>query len=211
MPKKTADQCGWTGCDRAARSKIVERELCLEHFLQYSQRRVQSIQQALASDVDERHLSPEVQNFLSEVISQTTVLATEIRLLAEHQRNNLIELSTTAAQIYKRLQRTPRLMKRVCCLVSAGPVSAEIPEKCYTVNVSRRGACIEIRQSLKRGQMITLEKVDSRKCARGRVTWIKETILDRYLVGVEILEEEDFWGLGGVANKHEGQAVGKRR
>ena len=211
MPKKSAEQCNWAGCDRAARSRVVERDLCLEHFLDYSQRRLETIQRSLAGSDEERHLPPEVQSFLSEVISQTTILAMETRLLAAHQRDNLIKLSTTAAEIYKRIQRTPRLVRRVCCLVSTGTVPTEIPEKCYTVNVSKHGACIELRQSLKQGQTITVEKANSRKCARGKVAWIKQTMLKRYLVGIEILDDEDFWGMGPAGKKCGASAVGEER
>ncbi len=208
MPKKETNQCSWTGCERTSTAKVSERALCLEHFLEVSRRRVESIKGTFDTGTEERNLSPEVQTFLTEVISQTTLLAMETRLMAPRQRDDLIELSTTAAEIYKRIQRAPRIARRVCCLVSTGLVSKEIPEKCYTINVSRRGACIEIRQALRMGQPITLERVDTRRTALAKVAWTKPTVLDRLMVGVEILDEEDFWGLAQVGKSHKAESGG---
>ena len=203
-------ECSWTGCERSSGARLADRALCPEHFLEYSHRRVATIQQMFAGSSEERILSAEVQNFLSQVISQATRLATETRLLAPSQRDNLIELSTTAADIYKRIQRAPRSVRRVCCLVRTGVVSTEISEKCFTVNISQRGACIEIRQALRTAQLITLERVDTRKCARGRVAWIDQTGPEKFMVGVEILDAEDFWGLGLPTKECEAEVLGAR-
>ena len=132
MAEKVAEQCNWTGCEKTPRAKISGRAFCLEHFLQYSQSRVAKAQQMFAGRPEQRHLSPEMQTFLSEVISGTTTLATETRLLSPHQRDNLIRLSTTAAEIYRQIQRSPRVMKRVRCRVRTGILSTEIAERCDT-------------------------------------------------------------------------------
>lgn len=202
-------QCNWTGCERASGTKLAERALCPEHFMEYSHRRVATIQEMFTNSSEERVLSLEVQSFLSQVISQAAKLATETRFLAPSQRDNLIELSTTAAEIYKRIQAA-RTVRRVCCLVQSGVVSTEILEKCFTVNISQRGACIEIRHALRMAQAITLERVDTKDRARGRVAWISQTGPERFIVGVEILDAEDFWGLRLPRKKCEANALGAR-
>ena len=145
---------------------------------------------------DERNFSPEIQSFLSQVISQTAILATQTRLLAPSHRDDLIQLSTVATKIYTRINRAPRLTRRVCCLLRTSIVSSEVSERCFTVNISRRGACVEIRQLLRVGQPITLQRDDTGECARGKVAWTKPLALERFLTGLEILDKEDFWGLG---------------
>jgi hypothetical protein len=202
-------ECSWTGCERASGTKLAEQALCPEHFLQYSHRRVATIEEMFSGNSGERNSSLEIQSFLSAVISQAAILATETRLLAPSQRDNLIELSTTAAEVYKRIQAA-RTVRRMCCLLRTGAVSTEIPEKCFTVNISQRGACLEIRQALRMAQSITLERFDTGRCARGRVVWIKQTGPEKFTVGVEILDAEDFWGLGQPRKKCEADAVGAR-
>jgi len=174
---------------------LAERPLCLEHFLLFSHCRVGTIQEMFTGGFDERNFSPEIQTFLSQVISQTAILATQRRLLAPSHRDDLIQLSTVATKIYSRINRAPRLARRVCCLLSTGIVSSEVSEKCFTVNISRRGACVEVHQLLKVGQPITLEKEDTKECARGTVVWTKQLAVGRFLTGLEILDKENFWGL----------------
>lgn len=196
LAEPALEQCSWTGCERPSRAKLAERPLCLEHFLLFSHCRIGTIQEMLTGRFDERNFSPEIQSFLSQVISQTAVLATQTRLLAPSHRDDLIRLSTVASKIYGRIHRAPRLARRVRCLLRTGMFSSDVSERCFTVNISRRGACVEIRQLLKVGQTITLERDDTKEFARGTVAWTKQSAAERFLTGLQIVDKEDFWGLG---------------
>ncbi len=212
MSEKTAEKCSWTGCALTSGARFEERALCLEHFLEYSSRRITLIERAFEGDSGERNSSPKVLSFLSQVISQTTVLATETKRLAPLYRYSLILLSTRAAEIYKQIQRMPRIARRIACKVSTGTAAKEIPEACCTVNVSIRGACLELKQALRMEQTISLERTDvPRKPVRARVAWIKQMTLGRFVVGVEILGEEDFWELGKTGNRGVGELLGAVR
>jgi PilZ domain len=192
------EPCGWAGCEKSARTRLGDRSLCLDHFLEQARGRIESLFKLL-DGTTERNLSPEVQSFLSEVISETTVLAAETRMLAPSQREELIALSTRAAEVYKCIQRTPRYSRRVACLVRPDSLSSDPGEKSYTVNISQRGACIDLRQNLKVGQTVIVARVDVQRSARARVAWLKPSVADRLLVGLEIIDEPDFWGLGMAA------------
>jgi len=198
MPVKTTEPCDWGGCEKGSRTKLGGRSFCLDHFLELARARIESLLQLLAGSA-ERNLSPEVQSFLSEVISEITVLAAETRLLAPSQREELIALSTRAAEVYQCIQRTPRYPRRIACVVRADSLSKEPGEKSSTVNISQRGACIDLRQDLKAGQIVIVERVDAAKSARARVAWLKPSVADRFLVGLEIIDEADFWELGMAA------------
>ena len=196
MPEKMTEQCSWAGCSRRSEADLIQRALCINHFLQFSHTRLKSIQQEVAHNSGPRNLAPsEVQSFLSQVISQTALLATGIRLLSPAVRAELIELSSAAAEISRQLHREPRLPRRIRCLLRTGMVSSEISEPCVTVNISVHGACLEIRRPLRVRQEITLERMETHDCTRARVAWIKRTAPEKFVVGMELLENEDFWGL----------------
>jgi PilZ domain len=192
----TLEQCNWTGCERPSATSLGERYLCLEHFLLFSHSRLGTIQEMFAHGFDERNFSPEIRSFLTQVISHTAVLATQSRLLAPSDRDNLIKLSTVATKIYNRIHRAPRIARRICCLLHTGMFSNEGSEKCFTVNISRNGTCVEIRHLLRLGQTIILEKEDTRERARATIAWTKETGRQRFLTGLQIVDKEDFWGFG---------------
>jgi len=207
MFDNSSEKCSWTGCERKSGATLAQRTLCLEHFLEYAHRRVESIEVAFEDGSSQRNLSPDVQKLLSEVTSQTMKLATETRLLAPIHRETLLSLSTRAAEIYKRIQRMPRIARRIPCRIRQGLASKEV-EACFTVNVSEQGACVEVKQALKVAQLVFLERVDlPAKIVKAKVAWAKPLDTGRYAVGLAILEEQDFWGLG-KRNKHKDGAAG---
>jgi len=208
MTDQIAEKCSWTGCDRVSGAKLLERELCIEHFLEYADRRITLILHSFEIGTEQRNLSPEVQKLLSDIIAQTMRLATETKLLSPQYRDHLIALSTSAADIYRRIQRTPRITKRFPCRIRQGTRVIDGAEECFTLNVSQQGACVELEQSLKMEQIIFLERTDTaRKSAKARVAWIKRLESGRVAVGLEILGERDFWGLA-QRDKHTGNPMG---
>jgi hypothetical protein len=195
MPVKTTEPCGWAGCEKGARANLEGRPFCLDHFLDLARARMESLLR-LSDGATERNLPSEVQSFLSEVVSATTVLAAETRMLAPSHREELIALSTRAAEMYRHIQRTPRFFRRVACVVRSEATPKDPGEKSYTINISQGGACIDLRQSVRVGQTVILERADTQKSARARVAWVKPSLAERSLVGLEILDEPDFWGVG---------------
>jgi len=193
-----APSCGWTGCGRASHACISGRFLCLEHFFEFSYRRMNSIRAILDTSDPNRALMSEAQTFLSDVVSQTTRLATEIKRLDPALRDHLLALSTSAADLYNRVRRAPRLPRRIPCLLRTGILSPEIAERCSTLNISQRGACLELDSTRRPASEVLIERVDTKISARARVAWFKDTPSSpgKCLVGIEILDNDDFWGLG---------------
>jgi len=193
MPDSSVVHCSWVGCEQPFAAKLQERPLCMGHFLQFAHGRVATIQQMAAQTVLTGNLLSETRAFLSDVISQTAILATQTRLLATTQRDDLMQISKAAVAIYQKIQREVRTDRRVPCLLRAGRVS----ETCFTVNISPRGACVEIAHPLTIGQRIVLERIDTKRSVQGLIAWMKPSRPGKFLAGVEILNEENFWVLDG--------------
>jgi hypothetical protein len=64
-----------------------------------------------------------------------------------------------------------------------------------TVNVSKRGACVETNGLWQTGEKIWMEKPGNQLRTLARVAWVKKREPTNFLVGLEILDYEDFWGL----------------
>ena len=187
--------CNWTGCGHTSEARVAERPLCLQHFFEFSYRRMNAIRRVLDDSGPDRELIGDAQIFLSQVVSQTTQLATQIKLLDPALRDHLLALSTAAAELYNRVRRAPRLPRRINCLLRSGIVSPEISERCTTLNISQRGACLELSSPHRSGREITLERLDLNRSARVKIAWVKDSPDGRFLAGVEILDHDDFWGL----------------
>jgi hypothetical protein len=133
--------------------------------------------------------------FLSEAISQTTTLVSVAKFLAPSQRDQFLELSLSAVELYKRVQRNPRILRNMPILIyrEADPVGRR--ELTNTVNVSKRGACIETSGVWQTGEKIWMEKTGNQLRTLVRVAWVKKNEPSNFLIGLEILDHEDFWGL----------------
>lgn len=188
--------CSWTGCSRNSDGMLAERELCIEHFFEFAYRRINGIRRMLDDPDQSRVLMGEAQAFLSQVVSQTTHLATQVKPIDPSLREHLLSLSTGAAELYNRVRRAPRLARRVPCLLRSGIISPEIGEPCQTVNISQRGACLESSASPRAGREMKLERTDNKKSARVKISWVDRQGTGKYLIGIEILDCKDFWGLG---------------
>ena len=195
-PPLEPHSCNWTGCARVADLQLAERRLCLDHFFEFATRRMDSIRRVLDDRQHNRELLGDAQAFLSQVVSQTTQLATQVRLLDPALRDRLLTLSTSAADIFNHIRRAPRLPRRIACALLLGTIAPEVADRCFTVNVSQRGACLDLNFPQRAGREVTLQRLDTNRFSRAKIAWVKDAPGGRFLAGIEILDTDDFWGLG---------------
>ena len=70
-----------------------------------------------------------------------------------------------------------------------------------TVDVSKRGACIATNWLWETGVKIWIENPGNQLRTLARVAWVKKGESSQFLMGVEILDCEDFWGLDLASSK----------
>ncbi len=161
-------------------------------------RRLESIETALNNSPGARQLSSNIQSVLSQMISEMSALAAGTRQLQPELREKLISLSETAAKLYKRARRPPRFNRSVACRIRISAISTDAPESCSTVDVSQRGLSFTTLRPPQVKQLITLEREDTGRRARTKVVWVKKKTANVFVVGLEILDQEDFWGIGHI-------------
>jgi PilZ domain len=135
--------------------------------------------------------------FLSDLIDQATVLVATAKFLASSQRDQFLALSQSAANLYKRVQRNRRILRNMPIPLYRETDSSDSSveqELTNTVNVSKRGACIATKRAWTAGEKIWIRKPQGPLRALAQVTWLKETGPSQFLMGLQILDSEDFWG-----------------
>jgi hypothetical protein len=73
--------------------------------------------------------------------------------------------------------------------------SAGRRELTNTINVSKRGACIATSRLRETGERIWIEKPGNHRRTLVRVAWVMKNAPSEFLMGLEILDYEDFWNL----------------
>jgi hypothetical protein len=186
--------CGWAGCSKGAEAELDARPLCRSHFFEIAAKWVEKHRESLqrTEPTGEHRLA--VLKFLSELISQTTNLATRAKFLSPSQRDQFNELSTAALGLYKRVQRDPRVPLNMPILLHRDTSLEESQELTYTVDVSKKGASIATIRSCGVGEKIWIQKPTNPLRSLARVAWVKKTGPAQFLIGLDILDHENFWG-----------------
>jgi len=187
--------CGWTGCNKEAEATLDGRGLCRFHFHTVATKQLEdhrrSMQRITYSEGDRLAVC----KLLSEVVSQATALVTKTKLLAPVEREQFLQLSLAATELFKRVQREPRIPRNMPVLIYREGDSARDQELTNTINVSKRGACVLTKRQWRPGEKIWIQKPTNQQKALAQVAWAKATELAQFVIGLEILESEDFWGL----------------
>ncbi len=185
--------CGCIGCGQNAEAALSGRKLCRSHFYDIAAKRVQEHKESLQKSEPAGAPRAEMLRFLSELIGQTTTLTIRAKFLSPWQREQLRDLSVAASGLYKRVQRSPRVPLNMPILVYRDTDPTADRELTHTVNVSKKGVCIATTGSCTMDDKIWIQKVTEPLRGATRVAWVKKDGAFQFLVGLDILEEQDFW------------------
>jgi hypothetical protein len=201
VAEEKAGRCAWVGCSQPPIASLEKRSLCAEHFLEMAVSRIDSIEASVNDQSGARDVHSDVQSVLAEMMSQIPTVVTGTRRLKPELRDRFMSLSETALKLYKAARRPPRFDRSVTCQVRLSVLSSEVPLRCSTLNVSQRGASVETTHPFQKDQVVALQREDTGKRANAKVVWVKKRQPKGFMVGLEILDQEDFWGLGQFATR----------
>jgi hypothetical protein len=194
--------CGSLGCSNFAEATLDGLSLCRNHFYDRAMKRIVEYRDRLQTLEAAEGGRNEVPEFLSQIIAQTTMLVTNAKFLGPGQRDQFLELSLSAMQLFKRAQRPPRLPRNMPVLLGREADLVGAPELTNTVDVSKRGACVATVSSWAIGDKAWIQKPVSDLKALARIAWSKKTGFSQFLVGLDILDAEDFWKLESASPRH---------
>lgn len=209
MPNETSHRgtgmgeasCGWSGCSNKSEAALDGYRLCRNHFYQRAVKRLEEYRAGLRQVAAGMADHTAALKFISEVISQTTTLVANAKLLAPAQRDQFLNLSLSAAELYKQVQRNARIRRNMPILVYREKDSKGMRELTNTVDVSKQGACIATSWLWEIGEKIWVEKPGNQVRTLARVAWLKKGEPTQFLMGLDILDYEDFWGLDPASPK----------
>jgi hypothetical protein len=190
------DGCGWHGCVSSADATLDGRALCLAHFYRVATTRLVDYR----ADLEKENLSPAAKSsmlgFLSQIVNESTRVTASSKSLTESQRKQYLDLSRQASEFYKRAQRSPRRKRELAVVLGREGESGATGQPAKTVNVSKRGACIETSAPWTIGETVWIRRTDVLEQARAVIVWLKVLSPSKNLTGLRIVDLEDFWGLG---------------
>jgi hypothetical protein len=198
--------CGSSGCSSGGEATLDGRPLCRNHFYDLAAKRLKEHRGRLKQSEPAGATRIAILKFLSEVVNQTTAMVATAKFLSPSQREQFLELSFSAIELHKQVQRNPRIRRNMPVLVFREMDSTGSQELTNTVNVSKKkGACIATSGIWETGEKVWIEKPGNQQRALARVAWVKKSEPSQVLMGLEILDCEDFWGLESASAKKSGR------
>jgi len=193
-PAATGNQsCGFPACSHAGEATLDARPLCRNHFYDVATKCLKTHLENLQRSEATGARAATTLKSLSEIISQTTTLVVRAKFLSPWQQGQFRELSVRALELYKRVQRDPRVELNAPILLYREPGATETRELTNTVNISKRGVCVVTMNSWALGEQIWIQKPAKPLRALARVAWIPQTGSARFPMGLEILDQENYW------------------
>jgi hypothetical protein len=195
--------CGWAGCSNSAEASVDGRRLCRNHFYDIAARCLDEHRARLCEGDPVGAHRTRILKFVSELINETTLLVASGKFFGQEQRDQYLELCLSASELYKRVQREPRIARNMPILIGRETDAAGRQELTNTVDVSKQGACIATNGVWKTEEKIWIQRPQNSRRALARVAWVKKGEPSQFLMGLEILDCADFWGLesASVAKK----------
>jgi hypothetical protein len=187
--------CQWAGCHYSGDAVLEGRVLCRDHFHQSVLKKLTQYQSRLREANESEIERGALIRFVSEVISQTTLLVSRTKFLSDAQRDVFLRLSHSSLDFYKRVQRDPRQDKSLPVLLSRRLSGKSTDrETTETVNVSVKGACVTSSLAWELGDRLTITRLDTKASASAQVAHIdKANGISK--IGIQIIDADDFWRL----------------
>ncbi len=187
--------CASPGCKDPAESALDARVWCRTHFHQVAAKRLKDYDARLHQGEPAPTERIAIAKFLSDLMSQATKLIAGAQALTATQREQILAVSFSAMELYKQLQREPRSSRNPPIPVYLEDEACGKQELANALNVSKLGACIATARASKEGETIWIQKQESPLKAYARIVWVKKSAASQYLIGIEILDCENFWEL----------------
>jgi len=168
--------------------------LCPEHFIAACCLDLNGLADRLQQERFQNEARESVKRELQECLWQASALAQKGQDLAGEEQISLIEVLFWGAELGQRLRRGPRKAASIPVRLRRERPGEAWEEDTKTLLLSRYGALIACPRAVQVGETLHLTRLDIGQQAQARVTWVRGGP-GPVQIGVEFLEQENFWGL----------------
>lgn len=191
-----AGQCCIDACQEAVAADVEGRPFCIEHFISASLKEMETQRIYLKG---KPAAIGTLRKFLTVCGEQAKALAESEALLNQSARNRLRDVIRCASQLQKNLRRSTRLQTSVPVWLRREDPRNTWEEEIWTSTVSLHGAGFICRHSVEISGLVVLCRRDKGCRAQARVVYSLFDADGHRHVGVELVDQNDFWSLPQVA------------
>ena len=191
--------CGVEGCEGAAPARFGARPVCVEHFLNSAVRELDDRATRLKVQPIDGDELQSWKEFIAECTSQAQRLAQDDHTYDKRTRTRLLDLVLRASHLSQSLRRSPRVQAALPIWLRREDPGRSWEEETWTSTVSEHGAGLVCRHLVEPGGTVVLCRKGLGERARARVVYSRYDGDGRRQIGVEFIDQNDFWELSQKA------------
>lgn len=188
-------ECAISGCLKPPAGLLGGHFYCRGHFVATCYARLDFCADLLRSRAFSGQTSDEMRNFIAECTQQAAKLSETANNLNHIERARLLDILFYASDIGSHMRRSPRktltIPVRVHCKTPGHPWE----EDAVTRVISRFGGMLECRQTIKPGDVLVVEHLDSGRTANAKLVWGWRARSGAFVAALEFTDNKNFWGL----------------
>jgi hypothetical protein len=194
-----ADNCSFTDCSQTAISSLAGEALCRDHFIsacymqldRYAEMR--QTQSMSSSDMES------MRRFINECVRHADEIEHGNKDLNNLQRARLLHIIEGATDLGRYLRRSPRKTASIAVRLHCDKLGGSWEEDTETVLLSRYGASVQCSHPAKLGESLEVIRCDTGQKTNARVAWQRPLGPQGVRIGVEFVDNDNFWGLDWAA------------
>jgi hypothetical protein len=191
--------CGVEGCAGAATARINSRAVCVEHFLADTVRELDARAVRLKNQPVDGDELQSWKEFIAECTSQAQRITQDDQTIDKRARTRLLDLVLRASHLSQSLRRSPRVQAALPIWLRREDPGRSWEEETWTSTVSEHGAGLVCRHLVEPGGTVVLCRRGPGDRARARVVYCRYDGDGRRQIGVEFIDQNDFWELSQKA------------
>jgi hypothetical protein len=189
-------RCGVERCDGAAAMALRGTPLCVQHFVPMCTQEIELRGDRLKNGYYDDAATQAFKNFIAACAEQASKFMQDESVADGLTKGRLQEFLKRVSQMGQRLRRSPRLSSSVPIFLRREDSGRTWEEETWTITVSQHGASLVCRHPVETGGALVLSRRDRANRVQARVVYCRYNAEGWREIGVELLDREDFWGLG---------------
>lgn len=185
--------CRSDGCTKLFVGFYNAKPLCPEHFIGACYQKLDSLTNDLSAAGNNEAARARLRRELGQIADQVYAISLSSESLDRFAQVKLLDILENAAQILGRIRRGDRVASRVAIRLRAAAPGERWSEETDTHMLSRHGATLHCSHLVLRGEMLTIQRLDTKKQARARVVSKARWATNGTELAVEIFSKGNFW------------------